>query len=258
MRNFVLIFSLNLLFIPNMFSQKIPDLVTDRPDKTESALVVPEGALQIESGAEYFSDRSIEQFELNSLSLAATLFRYGLLENLELRLGSAYLSQEIKSGNISSDVSGISDFMIGAKYEFVSDHHSVPDIGLMLHFFLPVGAEAFKPDKTEPQAILSVSKSLSEYLDIGTNLGVHYNSSAEDAFYFYTIAAGFGITEKLGSFVELYSEVLPNSSPQFLAGAGFTYLLQHNLQFDIYGGNGLFNNSKVWYFGAGISIRIPR
>jgi hypothetical protein len=241
-----------------VFSQKAPDLITDRPDKTESALVVPKGALQIESGVEYFNDRSIEHSELSLLSLAATLFRYGLLDKLELRLGGAYLSQEMKSGNISSDVNGLSDFMIGAKYEFIRDHHTIPDIGLMLHFFLPVGAEAFKPDKTEPQAILSVSKSLSEYLDVGTNLGVHYNSSEEEAFYFYTIAAGIGITEKFGSFVELYSELPPNSSPQFMAGAGFTYLLQHNLQFDIYGGNGLFNNSKVWYFGAGISIRIPR
>lgn len=242
----------------NIFSQTIPDLITDRPDKTESATTVPQGTLQIESGFEYMSDNAADGVEINSLSIAGTLFRYGLFENIELRLGGSFLLQKIKLNSISIEDGGLADLMLGAKYEFINDHHSIPDIALMLHFFLPVGTEVFKPAKTEPQVILSLAKAINESLDIGINLGSQYSSEKDNLFYFYSLAAGFGITEKFGSFIEIYSELLSGSSPLMMAGAGFTYLLLPNLQLDISGGNGLFNNSKVWYFGAGVSVRLPR
>ncbi|MFO7523966.1 MAG: transporter [Ignavibacteriaceae bacterium] len=258
MKLFVLVCFIYLMFTSDIFSQTNPDLITDRPDKTESASVVPQGTLQIESGFEYFSDNSIDEVEIKSFSIAGTLFRYGLFKNTELRLGGSFLSQKIESNSISNVVSGLTDFMFGAKYEFINDHHSIPDIALMLHFFLPAGAKVFKPTKTEPQVILSLAKGIDESLDLGVNLGSQHNSEEENLFYFYTLAAGFGITDTFGLFIEIYSEILSNSSPLIMAGAGFTYMLLYNLQLDISGGNGLFNNSKVWYFGAGVSVRLPR
>lgn len=254
---FILI--LSLTFIITVFSQnQIPDLITDRPDKTESASVVPSGSFQIETGLEYMKEFTTPGIESNSFSFASTLIRYGLLEKLELRLGGNFLSQNYKSSVTEENISGLSVFMLGAKYEFLNNHSAIPDIALLIHFFFPAGAEEFKPDKTEPQLILSVSKNIIENLDIGVNLGSQNISAADDWFYFYTVAAGIGLTEKLGTFAEIYSELIAGSEPFMLAGTGLTYLLLPNLQLDITGGNGLFNNSKVWYFGAGISIRIPR
>jgi hypothetical protein len=258
MKIIIIVCSICLLFISNTLSQTNLELITDRPDKTESASVVPQETLQIETGFEYTSDNVTDGVEINSLSIASTLFRYGLFKNFELRLGGGYLSQKIELNSSGSTEKGVADLMLGAKYEFINDHNSIPDIALMIHFFLPAGAEAFKPTKTEPQVILSLAKGIDESLDLGINLGGQYSNEEENLFYFYTLAAGFGITEKLGSFIEIYSELLSGSLPLMFAGAGFTYLLLPNLQLDISGGNGLFNNSKVWYFGAGISIRIPR
>lgn len=258
MKIVIIVCSICLLFISNTFSQTNLELITDRPDKTESASVVPQGTLQIETGFEYTSDNVTDGVEINSLSIASTLFRYGLFKNFELRMGGGYLSQKIELNSSGSTEKGVADLMLGAKYEFINDHHSIPDIAIMVHFFLAAGAEAFKPTKTEPQVILSLAKGIDESLDLGINLGGKYSSEEDNLFYFYTLAAGFGITEKLGSFIEIYSEILSNFSPLIMAGTGFTYLLLPNLQLDISGGNGLFNNSKVWYFGAGISARLPR
>jgi len=152
----------------------------------------------------------------------------------------------------------MADFMIGAKYEFINDHELVPDLALMTHFFLPVGAETHRPGKIEPQAVFSAAKPFTDFFSLGSNLGAHYNSTSENIFYFFTIAGGFGISEKLDSFVEIFSEIFSDTSPFYSLNAGFTYLILSNLQLDISGGNGLFNNSKVWYLGTGISLRIPR
>ena len=63
-----------------------PDLITDRPDATEAPTVVPTGSLQVETGGFYtsFEENDIKQevFTYNT-----TLLRYGILDNLELRLG---------------------------------------------------------------------------------------------------------------------------------------------------------------------------
>ena len=62
------------------------DIITDRPDATESSTTVSLGSLQVETGAFYtsFEENNIKQevFGYNT-----TLLRYGILKNLEFRLG---------------------------------------------------------------------------------------------------------------------------------------------------------------------------
>lgn len=256
----ILIFIITTLFFSGLtFSQSdSPDMVTDRPDKTESASVVPAGWLQIETGAEFSRSVIGIGYVLSRTNIAATLLRYGVFDKLELRLGGILLVEQRNKSGVKTDISGLSDIMIGAKYNFSSDQPVVPDIALLIHLFLPAGKVEFKPPKTEPQAVLSVSKAVNNFLAVGINIGAQYNSSNKETDYFYTISTALGITERIGSFIELYSEVLPSSVPFTSLGAGFTYLLLPNIQLDCSGGNGLFHNSNVWYFGAGVSARIPR
>lgn len=235
-----------------------PDLITDRPDRTESASTTPAGWIQIETGIEFSEQKFDGNTKLNSISLASTLFRYGVVDKLELRLGGTFLIEEFKSPGFETDAKGVADFMIGAKYNFVTEHQSIPDIALLFHLFLPVGGEEFKPTKTEPQAVVSMAKSVNDFLSLGTNIGTQYNSADEEMNYLYTLAAGLGLSEKLGAFIEIYSEMFQSSKPFMSLDAGFTYLLLPNLQLDISGGNGLFHNSKFWYLGTGLSVRIPR
>lgn len=72
------------LFVQYAFGQ---ELVTDRPDQTESSVTVPKGSLQIESG--FLLGYSEEnRFSTRDLLLPTTLFRIGLTNNLELRIVS--------------------------------------------------------------------------------------------------------------------------------------------------------------------------
>ena len=61
-------------------------LVTDRPDATEASSTVGKGVFQIETGGFYESYKDgNETFELNTYN--TTLLRYGILDNLEIRVG---------------------------------------------------------------------------------------------------------------------------------------------------------------------------
>src|SRR5437870_3062683 len=59
-----------------------PELVTDRPDFTESSLVVPRGRLQIEGGFSYTRGNSGER----AWNLPEMLLRLGVASRWELRL----------------------------------------------------------------------------------------------------------------------------------------------------------------------------
>ena len=59
-----------------------PEMVTDRPDQTESATVVPWGLLQVETGYLFARDGDVDGY-----AVPGTLFRLGLGGRLELRIG---------------------------------------------------------------------------------------------------------------------------------------------------------------------------
>jgi len=66
------------------FAFEAPELITDRPDQTESSATVPTGYAQIEMGWQHLEE---ERADLETDILPQTLLRYGLVENLEFRLG---------------------------------------------------------------------------------------------------------------------------------------------------------------------------
>ena len=68
------------------YAQSLPatadsDIVTDRPDVTESSIVVPAGSLQIENGITWTSDRRFQTFDLPE-----SLMRFGLATRTEFRI----------------------------------------------------------------------------------------------------------------------------------------------------------------------------
>ena len=80
-------------------AQEPAELVTDRPDQTESAIVVPQGTFQAELGASY--EREDEGGErIEATQAPGTLLRYGLVPRLELRLAWAVFSPPTRRNDI--------------------------------------------------------------------------------------------------------------------------------------------------------------
>ncbi len=76
-----IILTLTLVIICGQISAQ---MVTDRPDQTESSRTVPKGALQVESGM-LLNFEEMEMISVRQILLPTTLFRYGITRGIELR-----------------------------------------------------------------------------------------------------------------------------------------------------------------------------
>ena len=140
-------------------------LITDRPDATESPNTVPVGFVQYEGGFLYTKDapgtNGVEQTVYNT-----GLFRIGLLDNLELRLGYNVLEEkrERQQGLFKAEeFSGIDPMLFGFKVAIRQGEEGKADIGAMGHVYLPFTASAaLRPETTAADFRFSVAHTLTE------------------------------------------------------------------------------------------------
>ena len=250
-----------------------PELVTDRPDATESAVTVPRGFVQLETGV-LLSTESEGERELELFEGPGTLLRVGLSRSLELRLGwSGWVDAELDPGSAGSGgdgVDGLGDADVGAKLALWDERGGRPQAALLAAVSVPVGEEGISSERFDPSILGSFSWTLTDRLSLGTNVGVRWETE-ETARGRETLvhlawsgALGIGLTPRLGAFVELFGSEPLESAPEGGNGAavsadgGLTWLVRPNLQLDLFAGAGLTDEADDRFVGAGLSVRWPR
>lgn len=244
-----------------------PELVTDRPDQTESAQVVPRRTFQLEVGW-LLTREGGRGVEVDTREAPGTLLRIGVLEGVELRLGgSGWVEQELHAAAGRRSSRGLGDAEVGAKIHLGRARGMWPETALLVATSVPVGDEQLTSDRFEPSFRFSLSHTLSDRVSLGYNLGMAWSTedregSGRQTFSHveYTAALGFGLSRRLGAFVELFGE-LPASAPGGPSNSvdgGLTYLLRPHIQLDLAGGVGLSRQAPDWFVGAGVSVRWPR
>ena len=235
------------------------EMITDRPDETEAPSLVSRGFLQIETGVFY---RELEEnfFESEVIGYNTTLLRYGLLENLELRLGADVVKVRGSMNEVEEYGSGtgLSPLLLGAKIGIADGEGMLPEMGLLLHLRLPfTAARELRPQSTGVDFRFAFSHDLSEDSELSYNLGAEWLNDSVEVTYIYTIAYGYDLTEKLGIFAELYGDLPESDTAEHNWDGGVTYNLRNNFQLDAYIGTGI-NNSQELLLGAGFSYRVPQ
>ena len=254
------ILMLTCLFIDTIARDELPDLVTDRPDQTESSTVVPLHSLQIETGF-VMENAETAREKIKSYAYNTTLLRYGLLESMELRLGLEYLNEEIaiKNTDTVNTFSGTSPLYAGFKIKIADEAGWMPEIAFLGGLELPfTAAEHFETSSAAAGMRFSIAHTLSDRFSIGYNLGAEWDGETAAPSYYYSLALGIGITDRLGMFIENYGLLSENGGGEHLFDAGITYLVLPNLQFDISGGFGLNDEAIDNFISCGLSYRIPR
>lgn len=249
-----------ILTFPAFGQDAAPDMVTDRPDQTESSSVVPHRFLQIETGF-LMAQKEDDEYTQKSLVYNTTLLRYGLLENFELRLGMEYLGGEIMINSIDTSFtfSGFGPLYTGFKVMIAEEEGWRPEMAFLGGLALPFTAsDEFRPENTSASMRFAFSHTLSDRFSLGYNLGAFWGGDTPIPQYFYSVALGIGITQKLGMYIEGFGEIPESGSAQHMLDGGFTFLALPNLQFDISGGIGINEVAPDYYFGAGLSYRIPQ
>jgi len=237
-----------------------PDLVTDRPDQTESSVTVAPGHVQIEAGWTMTS-REDGPHELTTNEVPSTLVRIGVTDWAEARIGWAgYVSQELEVGTFSETLSGLGDGELGFKVYLGEESGQKPELALLAGVSVPVGADEVTSDEWDPAVRLCASRTISDQLGAGANLGLTWENGREDVYITYTAVCGYAVSDQIGAFAEVYGDVPTESDldASHLVDGGFTYLVQGNLQLDLAGGLGLSDAADDWFFGLGVSYRLPR
>jgi hypothetical protein len=228
------------------------EIVTDRPDQTESSTSIPIKSFQFESGVllgNYNLANSLEQL----LLIPTTLFRYGLTKSIELRLVEQLV--HIKNKQSSEDNFGLSDLELGVKIQILKNPAINSEIAFISHLVLPTGAIGVTNEHLGTVNKLAVSHGITEFIDMGYNVGYSYFGNEKD-YLTYSAAIGLGITKRIGAYFETYGEVVEFSDWISNFDSGITYMLKYNIQFDFSFGIGL--NQKMNYFSIGYSMNISK
>ena len=226
------------LFLLFNYSLVFSQITTDRPDQTESAVVLSTGQIQVESGI------SIE----NSQSNINTLFRIGIIEGIEIRINSNYLINDELS---FMKKSSFSDFEVGAKFRVFDKTSNNTKVAFLTHLSIPTAIEVFSNNVYGILSRLNVSHDLNNESQIGYNLG--YNKFKKmDGQFIYTIVYGRSL-DSFGIFFEIFGDDSKNSS-NINFDSGITYLLDNKKQLDLSIGKGI--NNEMFFISGGISINI--
>ena len=234
---------LALLCVSAASAQSLPDLVTDRPDFTESAVVVPLGHVQVEAGVTVVFDDDAEV-----ISGPELLVRWTPLEHLELRFGAPdYL------GGSGLRNAGLGDPSLGIKAQFgpLNDW----DLGAIATISIPVGDDAFSTNSVDPELILTAGRDLSAWSSLGGQVQAARDGSANVWTLGGTVVLGFVLGDRVGTFVEIASSAPENSASATILHHGYTLLAGRNVQFDVHGGLGLTDAAPDYLVGAGLSVR---
>jgi hypothetical protein len=241
-------------------------LVTDRPDQTESALVVAPGHVQFEIGW------TLEQEELAAVRERGTAVpqvkaRLGLTPRLEGRLGFVGWQRREITGPLGvTSANGMGDVDVGFKYQAVAGRGSIPDAALIGTLSLPTGDAGFGSPRADPTVLLAFASGLTDRLGLGYNVGASWTTEtgaggrASVLELLYTVSLGIGLTHRAGAFLEAFGSVAAERTrpSRRSVDGGFTYRVRDNLQLDVSGGVGLNRDAADWFLGAGVAVRLPR
>lgn len=241
-----------------------PPLITDRPDVTESSEVVGRGLVQVEMGYSFFRFEDGDA-RLDLSAFPGTLVRVGLHDRVELRVEWAgYLSESLDSGLSSREDSGWGNAALGAKIKLREEKGAAPELSLLVDAIIPSGSKSFRAERIDPAIRFAGSHTLSERLGLGYNVGFGALTIEEDSgdtdtlgLGRYSLALGIGLSERWGTFVEVFGFMPTTGGPAHSLDSGLTYLVTRNVQLDISGGLGLNDRAEDWFVGAGISFRLP-
>jgi len=252
MRN--LIFFTTFFFIAASAYPQNYELVTDRPDQTESSVTVPLKSLQIESGLIYESDDN-GATKVENITFNSTLLRYGLMDNFEIRMGVEYLKQKQSHESIS----GFGPIYFGTKTYIRPEKGILPEMSLLTSITLPgIGKKEFRPGNMGSEIRFSLSHTLSKWLSIGYNFGAEWNGTDPSACGIYSFVCGMSASKRLGLFIESYGYLPENDKPDHRADAGLTYLIIDNLQLDGSAGIKLMKHSTYYFINFGFAWLFAR
>ncbi|MCP4459450.1 MAG: transporter [Cytophagales bacterium] len=219
---------------------------TDRPTQSASAFVLPNGAFQVEAG--FLSERPMSRSDVYNVQYVNTLFRYGIVEGIELRLIQSY--QGHRAGGV---INGLGPTTLGGKFHLVEESGGIPQISIIGQATLTNGDKAFSPNNAVYELRANFQNTLSDRFGLGYNLGV-ISTEGESRVGLYSVIMGIAIANDLTFFVEPYGFFAKNTPNDARFNTGVIYLVSDNFQLDISAGNALSKKAPDYFLSFGAAM----
>ncbi|MDT0554315.1 transporter [Urechidicola vernalis] len=248
---FVIFFVLSV----QQISAQYTDIINSkRPGNSESPYGVGTDVFQAETGFFYGqgdSDRTFARINPMGTNL---FLRYGkFMEQLEFNLNFTYQQNDLQFNNVlssTSQISGISQFTVGAKYmiyqkEFADKSKEIrswkkrtefdksrwiPSVGVYLGLNTNLSSEDYKESGISPKAAILLQNDFTPRLNLITNL-IADKITTDYSVYSYILTMTYAMNDLWSIFVENQGDFTEYRN-DFQLGTGAAYLYSRNLQFD--------------------------
>jgi hypothetical protein len=224
------------------------EIATDRPDVTNSSLVVPVGSFQSENGVNFRGQDGGQNVDGTN-----TRWRLGIAPCLELLMDLPTYFATVRGPGSS----GFTDVTPAIKWQ-ISPIPGKIDLSLVAGVALPTGALNIAGAGAQPYLQMPWSWELHDGWDLSGMLTEFFRPSelATKQITETTFVIEKKVTEKASLFVEYVGDYPENSSPSQLFNSGGLYHLSPTQQVDFHVAFGLNHNAPSYVVGVGYSFRI--
>jgi hypothetical protein len=223
------------------------EIRTDRPDVTNSSLVVPAGSLQIENGVN-FSARDGDRF----VDGTNTRLRTGIANCLEFLVDTPTYFANVRGPKNS----GFSDVAPALKWQ-ISPVPGKVDLSAVFGVALPTGSASIAGHGSQPYLQFPWSWELGSGWGLSGMFTEFFRPSDPTSKLITeaTFVIEKKVTERASLFVEYVGDYPENGSPAQLLNSGGLYRLSPNQQVDFHIALGLNHNAPSYIVGIGYSVR---
>lgn len=227
---------------------------TDRPDQTESPVLVKKGWLQTENGLQAEWDENTSTFYH-----PGTLWKFGLFHWLELRVTTDFLSQKSRPlPGTRIRESGLLPLEMGGKLALTEEKGGWPKTSLILQAAPATwGNKKFHTHSWAHGFRFTMQHTLAKGTGLGYNLGAEWDGFSKQPAFIYTLSPGFELGKSWYVYTELYGAVTKTGGPAHHIAAGAAYYITDDLKLDISGSRGLTKAATDGYLAFGVSFRLP-
>lgn len=233
------------LWSVGMLSQTADVIRTGRPGQSIGAFSIGEGIFQSQNGINF---NRLEGSRDREFILNNNVFRFGLSEPFEISAVVDFFN-EFDDKNPRTGELGGTNIQLGARYHLMDQKGIIPNVAIQSRtLFYNAGELEFNTI-----SILSTSNRFAENYVFVTNWKMVTRDGRDAADFAYIFYLERSLGNRWGTFIEMYGGL--NEFTTFF-DTGLSYLVNDDLQLDMYGG--VQNNDGVedYFIEAGLSWRL--
>lgn len=218
----------------------------------EPAAAINKNNLQIEIESTY-SIQKVGSEKITTYSIPNTLFRYGLLNGLELQINIPIIKEQLWENNhLVQSLNKFDNLQVGFSVDLWEEKKLLPEASIMVRAILPTD-QKFTIDNIGKIVSLNLTNKISEKLSFNYNIG-YAEKTDSSSYCFYIANLSYLLNSKIHIFAENFGDLHQKKLMFHNLNIGGGYNFTDNLILDISVNNGL--NQNLFYTGGRLTWNI--